>query len=454
MISIIIRTKNEERWIKSCLKAILKQKVDKKIEIILVDNMSQDSTVSKALEVIPNIKLITIKNYKPGKALNEGIKVSKGDFIVCLSAHCPPVDENWLKNLLRNFNNKNIGGVYGRQIPTSFTSDHDKRDLFLTFGLDKKIQIKDSFFHNANSMIPREVLKKFPFNDEVKNIEDRLWGQEIIKAGYKIIYEPESVVYHYHGIHQNNRRDRLENVVKIMEKNIPEFQNNLYESVLNPIEMEITSIISIRGNTDSEEFSKKLIQRTISSLKESKYINKILVSTEDKDLANFAEKKGAEIPFLRPKKLANEGVRVDSVLKDFLKNLESEKYYPEIIVPLEIQYPFRPKGLFDSLIEILLREDVDTVIAGYPEYRPCWYKDDSLSNDYFKLITDINMPRNKRNPIHIGLPSMGCATYPELIRSGTRLSGRTLIYEIKNPLSIIEIRNNREYNEINSKLLI
>ena len=49
-----------------------------------------------------------------------------------------------------------IAGVYGRQLPVSFTGDIDKRDLMLVFGKDYRIQKKDYFFHNANSMIKKK----------------------------------------------------------------------------------------------------------------------------------------------------------------------------------------------------------------------------------------------------------------------------------------------------------
>ena len=76
------------------------------------------------------------------------------------------------------------------------------------FGEDKKIQRKDTFFHNANSAFLRETWRKYPFNPSVTNIEDRIWGQEVISAGLKIIYEPKSVVYHHHGIHQDANEER------------------------------------------------------------------------------------------------------------------------------------------------------------------------------------------------------------------------------------------------------
>src|SRR5262249_51690853 len=143
-----------------CLQAVFAQD-QKDIEVIIVDNHSTDKTVEKAKRF--PVKVLEVDDYLPGKALNVGFKASSGVYIVCLSAHCVPVNDQWLSNLLNNFNDSKVAGVYGRQEPLSFTSDFDKRDLLITFGLDRRVQIKDSFFHNANSMIRRDVWEKIPF---------------------------------------------------------------------------------------------------------------------------------------------------------------------------------------------------------------------------------------------------------------------------------------------------
>ena len=79
-----------------------------------------------------------------------------GDYFVCLSSHCIPVNSLWLETLVKAMDDgSQYAGVYGRQEPMSFTSPADKRDLLLVFGLDRRIQSKDSFFHNANSIIRR-----------------------------------------------------------------------------------------------------------------------------------------------------------------------------------------------------------------------------------------------------------------------------------------------------------
>ncbi|SVD99801.1 uncharacterized protein METZ01_LOCUS452655, partial [marine metagenome] len=152
IVSLIIRTKNEERWIPSCLDAVFGQNY-KSFEVIIVDNESTDKTTEKALQY-PIKKIVTISNYLPGRALNLGIEESKGKYIVCLSAHCIPTGDAWLVSLVNALEeDETYAGVYGRQEPMSFSSLADKRDLLLVFGLDRVTQVRDSFFHNANSII-------------------------------------------------------------------------------------------------------------------------------------------------------------------------------------------------------------------------------------------------------------------------------------------------------------
>ena len=102
LISIIIRTKNEERWIGLCIEQIKKQQYTN-YEIILVDSISNDKTVEKARRHGID-KLVTIKNYKPGFAINKGIEASKGEYIVILSAHCLPINNLWLTDLIEEIN--------------------------------------------------------------------------------------------------------------------------------------------------------------------------------------------------------------------------------------------------------------------------------------------------------------------------------------------------------------
>ena len=73
LVSIVIRTKNEERWIDHCLSAISTQSISD-FEIILVDNNSEDISVKIAKKYTD--KIINVADFYPGKAINEGIRAS------------------------------------------------------------------------------------------------------------------------------------------------------------------------------------------------------------------------------------------------------------------------------------------------------------------------------------------------------------------------------------------
>lgn len=216
LVSVVIRTKNEGSWIGQCLFAATNQSlVD--FEIILVDNESTDHTLEIAHLFDVRVLGISAQDFSHGRALNLGIEAAFGRYVAILSGHCIPRDNYWLAKLLANFQDPSVAGVYGRQEPLPDTNDFDKRDLWTTFGIERRVQRKDYFFHNANSMIRRAVWEKHPFNEELNGLEDRMWAKEVLEEGYVIIYEPSASVYHYHGIHQGRDEKRAERVVKVIE---------------------------------------------------------------------------------------------------------------------------------------------------------------------------------------------------------------------------------------------
>lgn len=433
-VSIVIRAKNEERWITSCLNAIFNQSF-RDFEVILVDNHSTDMTVAKAKKF--GVKVLEIDDYLPGRALNLGIKASDSEFIASLSAHCIPKDRHWLSNLLRNFDDEGVAGVYGRQEPMSFTPDFDKRDLYIVFGFDRRVQVKDSFFHNANSLIKRSAWEKIPFDETVTNIEDRVWGQRIIDAGYKIIYEPGAAVYHHHGIHQSMDIERCKSVVKIMEfLNLNNGSNNVnIDNLLN--DLNIIGIVAVKGKMEYL-LGEPLIKYTIDKAKESKLIDNLVVSTDNAELLEYSKKTGADISILRPVDLSQENIGIEKVLQYTLSRLENDmNILPDIIVYLGVQSPFRPKGLVDELIRLLSGTGFDSVFPGYPTYKSCWINEDNS----IRRIDEGFIPRSMKKPVHIGYPGLACVTLPNFIREGRLLGDKVEILEILDIYSTIEIKD-------------
>ena len=144
-------------------------------------------------------------------------------------------------------------------------------------------------------------IKKIPFNNDITNIEDRLWGKEIIKKGYNIVYIPEASVYHYHGINHNLSSDRARNVVKILES-LDTTKTN--RGNLKSQDLKIAALIPIKGKTNKIN-SKSLLEIAINSARESKCINEIIVSTDEDETIKLANELGVSISLKRPSKLSN-----------------------------------------------------------------------------------------------------------------------------------------------------
>ena len=215
-ISVIVRTKNEGSWIGRCLAAVSRQDYDD-LEIIVVDNESTDETLQIVRRFDCRVLSISPQDFSHGRSINRGIASAQGGLVAILSGHCVPVNDQWLRRLALNFADGAVAGVYGRQEPLPDTSDFDKRDLWTTFGLDRRVQTHDYFFHNANSMIRRELWQRAPFHEGLAGVEDRDWAKRVLERGHRIIYEPAACVYHYHGIHQGRDPKRCERVVKVIE---------------------------------------------------------------------------------------------------------------------------------------------------------------------------------------------------------------------------------------------
>jgi glycosyltransferase involved in cell wall biosynthesis len=443
-ISIIIRTHNEEKWIGECLRGLLTQTIDD-FEVIIVDNLSTDKTVEKAKNTYPDLDVVQVDDYLPGLALNKGIRASSGTFFVCLSAHCIPVDEHWLENLRRNFDEyENVAGVYGRQVPIKSSDPIDKRDLLRTFGPEKRIQTQDTFFHNANSMIRREVWEEFPFDEEVTNIEDQIWANKVLNNGYKLVYEPEAAVHHHHGINQGNDKERMLNVVQTMKNNVildeDDIAANLDANPFDVAESDIVSFIPIRQQSDTGvDTNEALIRETIDAVNRSEYIDDVFISTDAEHVANSTAEWGATDAIRRPPELSAPDVEVMDVYTYTLKQLEESGRYPDLVVTADITHPFRPTGFLDDIITYLVDNGHDTVVPVYPEYRSSWIDED----DQLKQLNGAGV-RPKRKPVQIGLFSLGTVMFPHVVRQQNRLSGDIGVYQVENPLTKIEIRERED----------
>ncbi len=421
MISIIIRTKNEEKWIGQCIESITKQDF-KDYEIIIIDNLSEDNTIKIVKRKnIKKLKIIKINNFRPGKAINLGIENSLGDYICILSAHCIPKNSKWLGKLYENLkNNKKTAAVYGKQIPLAFSSNLAKRDLLLTFGNDKRIQVKDYFFHNANSLIKKEVLSRYPFSNHVSNLEDRLWAKKIITK-YNIIYEPEAIVYHHHGLHHDNNKIRSRGVTSVMEKVDLNQINKEVPDIFNPKKSIISAVLPIKSALLTSK-EKKILKRILKELLNSKFINNIYLVTD-----NLQIKLPKNIEFIDRKLIKNSLKKsIGELLSDVQNILEKKKKYSDYFVFISYDYLYFSQKKLDQLIIANHENGNDSTFFGYTEYNHYWLK----KNDLFEQTDKSTLPINKRQPLYKALYGLGTIVSSWLLRKKQITGGKIGIFPV------------------------
>jgi len=229
-ISVVIPVKNGEKYLDSALKAVFSQKTDLRFEVIVIDSGSKDATPD-IIKKYPACRLYQIKeeDFNHGLTRNFGISQAMGRYVVLMTQDAIPCDRRWMWRLVDNIERDGrVAGVYSCQIPYEnasilakirtnnfFTSRREKRTSYIDDmeGYDRlSAGEKHQFcnFDNVSSCIRKAVWENFKFSN-MEFGEDIEWAKRVLEAGYKIVYEPDSAVYHSHeySIADWYRRNRV-----------------------------------------------------------------------------------------------------------------------------------------------------------------------------------------------------------------------------------------------------
>lgn len=197
-LSLIVTVLNEEKYIGKLIDSIAIQSIIPD-EIIIVDGGSSDQTVAE----IQKSKL-KIKNYKSKfKTLikrgnrsigrNEAIRIAKGDIILCTDSGCV-LDEDWVKNIIGPFSEKNVDVVAG-YYRGGYRNIFQKSLIPYVLVMEDKIE--DEFLPATRSMaFKKSVWKKIGgFDEALSHNEDYAFANKIKSKGYKIKFEKDAIVY-------------------------------------------------------------------------------------------------------------------------------------------------------------------------------------------------------------------------------------------------------------------
>lgn len=207
-VSVVIPVKDGGDGLRRCLDAIVRQRLDDEVEIVVIDSGSQDDSLAIARAFGARVHEIPPERFNHGGTRNLGASLATGELLVFLSQDAEPHGTDWLRSLIDPMRrDPGIAGVYGRQIAHPDAKPPERFFLEFLYGPHPKLQraatrdelsMQTTLFSNANSVIRRELLERFPFVEDIIMSEDQEWSRRVLLEGYAICYEPSAAVRHSH----------------------------------------------------------------------------------------------------------------------------------------------------------------------------------------------------------------------------------------------------------------
>lgn len=172
--------------------------------------------------------------------------------------------------------------------------------------------------------------------------------------------------------------------------------------------MKVIAIIPARGGSKAiprknikKLCGKPLIAYIIETALKVGKIDRVIVSTDDKEIAEIARKYGAEVPFIRPEELARDKIPTLPVLQHAVRYLEEKKgYTPDIIVLLYATSPLVGRERISEAIKMLKNGEYDSILSVVEDRGHYWLeKNGKYGRMYPKIIKNrqITKPLLKEN---------------------------------------------------------
>ncbi|MBI5186309.1 MAG: glycosyltransferase family 2 protein [Nitrospinae bacterium] len=215
LISVVIPNWNGKKFLPACLDSLKRQSYPN-LDVIVVDNGSTDGSVQYLKENYPGfVKIVELQeNHGFDRAVNEGIKVSKGAYIATLN-NDTETHEDWIRELAKGFDHGDRVGMCASKILFYFNRDIIDKTGHVMYldGLNKgrgamqkdngKFEVCEEVFFpdGCAALYKRELFDEVGLFDErfFAYGDDAELGFRARLFGWKCVYMPSAVVYHIHS---------------------------------------------------------------------------------------------------------------------------------------------------------------------------------------------------------------------------------------------------------------
>jgi glycosyltransferase involved in cell wall biosynthesis len=212
-LSVIIPTRDRCVTVLACLAELFKQSgVDGQLEIIVVDDGSQDDTISsvRRLQAPAGVQLVAVTQQPAGAnaARNRGVAAATGRIVSFINDDSLPV-KGWAAEHLRIHRSypQNLVCVLGAIRDSPDLSPSLFNELHRPAGLDglgEGALLSWRHFFTYNLSVKRVILADYPFNNALKWHEDIELGRRLARLGMTLRFAPSALVFHHHEVSEQD----------------------------------------------------------------------------------------------------------------------------------------------------------------------------------------------------------------------------------------------------------
>lgn len=374
-VTVYIPTYNYGKYIDKAVKSVLNQ-TSHDWELIIIDDGSIDNTKKTLTQYKNNPKIRIVQQENKGLNItnNIALRLANGKYIMRLDAD-DYLDENALLILSNLLDTKpEVGLIY----PDYYEIDPEGEiiNLVRRKKVEEEVELLDLPAHGACTMFRREVLMQLGGYMETFSCQDgyELWLRFIQK------YNPYNVniPLFYYRQHPQSLTKKQEMILEtrrhIKRKFVEENYPNQIPKVLGVVPATRNSVYP-QSDPFTELAGKPLIWYTLKELKSVNNLDKVVISSEDDKVLDYAEKYFPKVILLkRELKLTHSQLKMKDLIFNILKKLEkSSGYKPDAVCTLYINTPLRRGYHIDKAIDTMVIFNVDSVISVQEELSHCYH---------------------------------------------------------------------------------
>ena len=164
---------------------------------------------------------------------------------------------------------------------------------------------------------------------------------------------------------------------------------------------------------------KPLIERSINQIKELKEVNRVIVSTDSKEIANIAIKAGAEVPVMRPEKLAEDDASEWLVWRHAIESINKiDGSYPDILIVVPVTAPLRTVDDLKNCLVEYQKGNADIIITATDSHRSPYFNmikinEEGIAN--LVISPEKNITRRQDTPNVYDMTTVAYVTTPKFV---------------------------------------